>query len=66
MLETSEIEHAHAAVGAAGDEDVNAVGAEADVKNFFVVGDKLSLGGEGWDIPDRAGGVNGRCNDERW
>ena len=39
VLEAAEIEHADAAVGAAADEDVDAVGAEADVEHFFVVGD---------------------------
>ena len=39
VLEAAEIEHADAAVGAAADEDVDAVGAEADVEDFFVVGD---------------------------
>lgn len=66
MLETTEIEHADTAVGAAGDEDVDAVGAEADIEDFFVVGDELGLCGEGWDIPDGAGGVNGRGDDEGW
>ena len=44
VLEAAEIEHADAAVGAAADEDVDAVGAEADVEDFFVVGDELSFG----------------------
>ena len=66
MLETAEIEHTHTAVGAAGDEDVDTVGAEADVEDFFVVRDELSLGGEGRDIPDCTGCVNGGGDDEGW
>lgn len=66
VLEAAEVEHADTAVGAAGDEDVDAVGAEADVEDFFVVGDQLGLGCQSWDIPDRTGGVNRGCNDERW
>ena len=45
MLEAAEVEHADGAVGAAGDEDVDAVGAEADVEDFFVVGDQLRFCG---------------------
>ena len=66
VFETSEIEHADTAVGAAGDEDVDAVGAETHVEDFFVVGDELGLCGECRDIPDGASCVNGGCNDERW
>lgn len=58
VLETSKIKHAHAAVGAAGDKDVDAVGAEANVEDLFVVGDELGLCGKGWDIPNRARGVD--------
>ena len=66
VLETAKIEHADTAVGAAGDKNIDAVGTEADVKDFFVVGNELGLCGESWNIPDSAGGVNGRGDDEGW
>ena len=58
MLQAAEVKHAHAAVRAAGDENVDAGGAETDVEYFFVVGDELGFGGQGWNVPDCAGGVN--------
>ena len=64
VLEAAEVEHADGAVGAAGDEDVDAVGAEADVEDFFVVGDQLRFCGQGRDVPDGAGGVDAGGDDE--
>ena len=58
VLETSKIKHPDAAVSATGDEYINAVCTEANVKDFFIVCDELSLSGKGRDIPYRAGRVN--------
>ena len=43
VLQTSQIEHAHATVLTTADKDVDAVGAETYVVDFFVVGDQLGL-----------------------
>lgn len=51
MLETSEVEHADAAVCTTGNENIDAVGAEANVEDFFVMGNKLRFGSEGRDVP---------------
>ena len=58
MLEAPQIEHADAAVGAAADEDVNGLRAEAYVKYLLVVSDELSFGGEGWNVPYCTCGVD--------
>jgi hypothetical protein len=63
VFKAAEIEHAHAAVGAAADKDVDALGAEAHVEDFFVVRDELGFGGEGGDVPDCAGGVDAGGDD---
>ena len=39
VLEASEVKHSDGAVSAAGDEDIDAIGAEANIKNLFVMGD---------------------------
>jgi len=44
VLEAAQVEHAHAAVGAAAHEHVDAAGAEAHVEDLFVVRDQLRLG----------------------
>lgn len=64
MFEASKVKHPDTAVRAARDKDVDAVGAEADIEDFFVVGDELSFGGEGRDVPYCTGGVDARGNDE--
>ena len=43
VFKAPEIEHSHATVSAAADKDIDAVRAEADVKNFLVMSDQLSL-----------------------
>ena len=58
MLERTQIEHADAAIGAARDEDVDAIRAEADVVDFFVVCDQLRFGGQRGDVPYCAGCVD--------
>lgn len=64
VFETSKIEHPDTAVCAAGNEDVHAVGAEADIKDFLVVGDELGFGGEGGDVPYCTCGVDAGGDDE--
>lgn len=64
MFEAAEIEHPNTAICAAAYENVDALGAEADVENFFVVGDQLGFRCQGRDIPDRAGGVDARRDDQ--
>lgn len=66
MLQTPEIEHTHTAIGAAADENIDALGAETDVVDFLVVSNELCLGCQCRDIPDSAGRVNARGNDETW
>lgn len=66
MFEGAEIEHADAAVGAAGGKDIDGPGHEADVVDFLVVCDKLGFSGQRGDVPDGAGGVDGGGDDESW
>lgn len=64
VFETSEIEHSDAPVCSAGNEDVDAVGAEADIENLFIVGNKLCFRGKCGNIPYRTRGVDAGRNDE--
>ena len=66
MLQTSQIEHAHATVSSTTDEHINTAGAEAHIKDLFVVCDQLSFRSKGWDIPDGAGRVNARRDYKLW
>ena len=45
MFQTPEIEHSYAAICSATHKYINAVGAESDVENFFVMGDELCFSG---------------------
>lgn len=64
MFETSEIEHPDAAICAAGDKYIDAVGAEADVEDFFVVSDELGFGSESRDVPYGTCGIDAGGDDE--
>lgn len=66
MFQTAEVEHAYTAVGPTRDEDVNAVGAEADVVDFFIVSDQLGFGREGGDVPYRTSRVDGGSDNQGW
>ena len=64
MLQASEVEHADAAVLAAADKDVDALGTEAHVVDLLVVRNQLRLGRQRRDVPYRAGGVDAGGDDE--
>lgn len=58
MLETAQIEHAHATIGSAADKHVNAVGTEPNIVHLFVMCNQLCLCCECGDIPNGTGRVN--------
>ena len=58
MLQTSKIKHSYTAISTATHEDVDAIGAESYIKDLFVMGYELRLGGQGWYIPYGAGCIN--------
>lgn len=64
MLQASQVEHAHTSISATTDENIHAVRTKANVIDFFVVGDELSLCRQGRDIPNCASCVNARRNDK--
>lgn len=63
MLQTPEIKHSDTPVCTTTDKDINTMGTESDVKDFFIVGNQLSLGSEGGNVPDGACGVNAAGDD---
>ena len=64
VLQASQVEHSNTAIGTAADKHINAVGAEPDIKNFLIVGNQLCLGRQCRDIPDCAGRIDTRCDDQ--
>lgn len=66
VFETPEIKHAYASVGSTAHKDVDTLGAEANVKDLLVVRNQLRLGRQGWNIPDGAGRVDARCDNQAW
>jgi len=66
VLKTSKIKHANATVLPAADEHVDALGAESHVVNLFVVGDQLRLCRQRGNVPDGAGSVYARSDDQAW
>src|SRR5690349_12310299 len=64
VLQAAEVKHPHAAVLAATDEDVGALGTEPHIVDLLVVGNQLGLGGKGRDIPDGACRVYARRDDQ--
>ena len=66
VLETSQIECAKGAVGTNRDENICGAGKPGDIIDFTIVGDELGDGGGGVYVPNRAGRVDGGCDDEAW
>ena len=64
MLETPQVKHPHATISTTADKHVHAAGAEADVVDLLVMSDELRLGRQRRNVPDRAGGVDARGDDE--
>lgn len=53
MFQAPEIKHTHTAVRAAADKNINTIRTEAYIVHFLVVRNKLRLGSQSRDIPDR-------------
>ncbi len=64
MFEAAQIKHAYTAVLATADKNIDAVGAESHIVDFFVVRNELRLGSQRGNIPDSASSINARGNDE--
>ena len=64
MFEAAEVKHPHAPVCAAADKDIDTLGTEADVEDFFVVSNELGLCGKRGDVPDCTSRVDAGCDDE--
>lgn len=64
MLQTSQVKHAHTSISTAADKDIHAVRTKANIIDFLVVSNKLSLSGQGRNVPDSASCVNARCDDK--
>lgn len=64
VLEASQIKHADTAIGTAADKDVHAVCTEPNIVDFLIVCNQLSFGSQGWNVPNGAGGVNARSDDQ--
>ena len=64
VFQTSKVEHSYAAVGATAHEHVNAVSAETNVEDLFIVSYQLRLGRQRWYIPYCASGVDARSDDQ--
>ena len=58
MLQTSKIKHPYTAISTATHEDIIAIRAEPYIKDLFVMGYELRLGGQGWYIPNCASCIN--------
>lgn len=63
MFETPEVKHPYTTIGTAADKDVDAVRAESDIKNFFIMRYQLSLCRKRWYVPNRTSGVDARGDD---
>ena len=66
VLEGTQVKHAYTSICAARNKHIHAVGAEANIEDFFVVSNQLRLSGQSWDIPDSASGVYARGNYKGW
>lgn len=66
MLQAAQVKHPDTSVRAAADEDVHTVCTKSDIVYLLVVRDELSLGCQGRDVPNGAGGVDARGDDETW
>lgn len=66
MLETTQIEHAHATISSAADKHVNAVGTEPNIVHLFVMCNQLCLCRERRNIPDGTGRVNAGRDYQTW
>lgn len=64
MFEAAEVEHSDTAICATADKDIDALGAEADVEDLFIMGDQLGLGCQGGDVPNGTGSVDARGDDQ--
>lgn len=64
MFQSPQVESPKRPVGTDADEYVGRMGKKGDVVNGSVVSDKLSQSGGGVDIPEGAGGVYGRGDEE--
>lgn len=64
MLETSQVEHSHATIGATTHKDIDTAGTETHIKDFLVMCDQLRLGSKGGNVPYGASSVDTGGNDE--
>jgi len=66
MFKTPQVKHTHTAVSTAADKNIDTVGTESDIVDLLVVGNQLRFSCQGGYIPDGAGCVNARGDDETW
>lgn len=66
VLQTSKIKHPHTTVSSTAYKDVNAICAESNIEDFFIMRDELCFRCKGWDIPYRTSGVNARGDNQTW
>lgn len=64
VLQTPQIKHANTAILTTAHKDICTISAESYIIHFLVVGDELSLGCQGWDIPYRTGRIYARGDDQ--
>lgn len=66
MLKAPQIKHSHTAISTTAYKNIDAVGAEANVIHLLVVSNQLRLRCQCGNIPNGAGCVNTRRNDQTW
>lgn len=64
VLQAAQIKHADTAIRATTDEYIDTVGTESDIEDFFIVSNQLRFSRQGRDIPDGAGSVDTRGDDQ--
>ena len=64
MLQATKVEHADTPVLAAAHKHVDTLGAEPYIVHLLVMCNELCLGGQGWNIPNGAGGIDARGDDQ--
>ena len=66
MFKTPQVKHPYTAISPAAHEHINTISTKSNVKDLFIVSDKLSLGRQSRNIPYRAGCVDARSDDQAW
>ena len=66
MFQASQIKHSYATISATAHKNINAMRAKPNVKDLFVMRDKLGLGSQRRNIPNGTSGVDTGRYDETW